>query len=599
MAIIADLVHGRLARVSNSPFESPSARRIKCSEARERGLTANGLRRLQILLDIRKYGIAWFLLLVGMAFTAAPRAAMPQEARPSASAGIVGTIVDTAGRPVAEATVVAEQDGHTGPVATKTNPSGVFEFSGLGAGSYRIKAEKSGQRTPAIAAVALQPGERRHVDLVLEAPGAVDSKSSAEAMSFADSPNFTVAGITDSTAAGGHGSDTAARTSETLARDTLALKSESDAQKPAGSPANTGEPSESESELRAALANKPGDFEVNHRLGEFYLQTGKYREAVNLLQASYQIDPGNRDNEYDLALAFKGSGDLLHAREHAQKLLGTKDSADLHRLLGELDEALGDPLAAVHQYDQAVRLDPREQNYFAWGSELLLHRAIEPALEVLRKGTGLYPNSARMLAALGAALFASGSYEEAAQRLCSASDLDPGDPDPYIFLGKVETAAPAPLACVEDRLSRFALQQPGNALANYYYAMSILKREDPIEDQQARQQVESLLAKALTVDPNLAGAYLQLGILSFGQRNYDKAIDDYKKAIAADSQLGLAHYRLGMAYERIGERAKAEEEFKLRNEADKVQAAAAERQRREVKQFLVVLKNQPAPPSAN
>jgi hypothetical protein len=46
---------------------------------------------------------------------------------------------------------------------------------------------------------------------------------------------------------------------------------------------------------------------------------------------------------------------------------------------------------------------------------------------------------------------------EAARSLCEASDLDPANPEPYIFMGKVETAAPArAVACVEAKLARFA-----------------------------------------------------------------------------------------------------------------------------------------------
>ena len=43
-------------------------------------------------------------------------------------------------------------------------------------------------------------------------------------MEFADKPNFTVAGVTDWTAVGGHGSDATLRTSEALARETVTLK---------------------------------------------------------------------------------------------------------------------------------------------------------------------------------------------------------------------------------------------------------------------------------------------------------------------------------------------------------------------------------------
>ena len=60
-------------------------------------------------------------------------------------------------------------------------------------------------------------------------------------------------------------------------------------------------------------------------------------------------------------------------------------------------------------------------------------------------GAKAYPKSARMLTALGAALFAGAFYDEAALRLCDASDLNPANPEPYMFMGKIEMAAPNPL----------------------------------------------------------------------------------------------------------------------------------------------------------
>ncbi len=406
---------------------------------------------------------------------------------------------------------------------------------------------------------------------------------SSQAMEFADKPDFTIAGVTDWTAVGGHGSDSTLRTSEDLARETLALKP----------PAEAKQSLESETRLRAALASAPGNFAANHELGAFYLHAGRYRESIPLLLAAYQADPSNAGNEYDLAAALMGAGDFSGAREHAQKLLAHQDSADLHRLLGELDEKVSDPLAAVHEDEQAVRLDPSEQNYFAWGSELLLHRAVWQAAEVFRQGTRAYPKSARMLTALGTAQFAGALYQEAAASLCAAADLDPEDPQPYLFLGRIEMAAPTPLGCVAPRLARLVKEQPQNALGNYLYAMAILKSLEPAPDPKALQQAETLLNRAVTIDPKCADAYLQLGILSFSQHQTEKAIGYYARAIEVQPQLGEAHYRLGVAYDRLGAPEKAKQEFQLHDEIEKQQAANVERQRREVKQFLVVLEGQP------
>jgi len=300
---------------------------------------------------------------------------------------------------------------------------------------------------------------------------------------------------------------------------------------------------------------------------------------------------------YQLAQAMKGAGDFSQARDHVRKLLVYRDTADLRRLAGELDERLDDPLAAVHEFERAVHLDPSEENYFAWGSELLLHRAILQAQQVFQDATKVYPQSARMLTALGTALFAGAHYEEAALRLCDASELNPADPVPYIFMGRIDRVAPNPLACVEQKLARFVQMQPDNSLANYFYAMAILKGQAQTPDRQVFQHVETLLEKAVAIDPKCGEAYLQLGILSSTQHNFGQAIGNYLKAIEASPDLVEAHYRLGVAYDRTGEPEKARHEFQLHEELMKQQAAEIEHQRREVKQFLV--DGQPTYPAAH
>jgi len=537
----------------------------------------------------------WGAPLVVAALLCAPNPALAaQEASKSSPHGatITGVVRNSTGKLVEDALVRIELKGSSSTSEAKSNSAGAFVFSALETGTYLVEANKSGQRSRTIAVILASQEDRRQVDLTLEDSKSAQSDSSGlslpspQAMEFADNPNFTISGVTDWTAAGGHGSDSTLRTSEALTRETVALKAGKGASP--STPANSAkDDGESERRLLAALAAAPSSIDANRQLGRFYLRAGRYREAVLLLQTCYQIDPADRDNEYDLALAYMGTGDLSSAQKHVQGLLAFKQTADLHRLAGELDEKLGDPLTSVHEFEQAVRMDPSEQNYFEWGSELLFHRAVWQAQEVFGRGAEAYPKSARMLTALGTAFFSSALYDQAALRLCDASDLNPADPEPYIFLGKVEMASPDPLTCVEPKLARFLQEQPANAQANYLYAMAILKHRQA-GDEKVLQQAESLLAKSVSLDAKCADAYFELGILSSARRDFQKAIGFYTKAVQANPELADAYYRLGVAYDRVGDAAAAKEEFRLHDLIKKQQAAIVDRQRREVKQFLVV-----------
>jgi tetratricopeptide (TPR) repeat protein len=553
--------------------------------------------------------LIWFAAAVGTSPAALAQSGVGQHLE---GAEIRGIVSNSAQQAVMGAIVRLNSVGTERSLETRTDADGRFTFSALSSGEYVLIAEKSGVRSLTMN-VILAPGERsRQLQLSLKIDQAPESKDiqaaspqpPTAAMEFADQPSFTVAGVTDWTAAGGHGSDAILRTSETLTRDTLTLKP-ADQGKAGGTdsrPAGNPETLKEEKTLQAAQASAPGSFDSNRKLGRFYLEMGRFADAVPWLQTAYRIEPENRDNQLDLVRASKGAGDLHQARAQLEKFLSNGDSAEARRLAGEVDEQLGDPLAAVHEFEQAVHLDPSERNYFEWGSELLLHRAVWQAKDVFEKGSAAYPKSARLLSALGTALFAGARYQDAALRLCAASDLNPSNTEPYLFMGKVVLAAPDALPCIEQRLATFVQLQPDSSIARFFYAMAIWKRlPQPLDADgvKALRQVESLLDEAVTIDPKCADGFLQLGILYASQRNLPRAIEQYRKAIEANPQLGDAHYRLGVAYDRTGQTEKAQLEFQLHDQLEKQQQAAIENQRKEIKQFLIVLDNQPTSPASH
>jgi tetratricopeptide (TPR) repeat protein len=294
-------------------------------------------------------------------------------------------------------------------------------------------------------------------------------------------------------------------------------------------------------------------------------------------------------------LGGHGSNVMVQTKEALAKdvvsLAGTSGSKKSPPSPIPIEEKQGDPLQAVHAYQHAAETNPSESNFFDWGAELLVHHAVEPAIEVFTKGHRLFPDSARMLVGLGVSWYARGSYEQAALRLCEASDLNPGDPNPYLFLGKIQSVETAQSEGLVSRLQRFARLQPENALANYYYALGLWKQRKNLDDAQTAAQVESLLQKSVRLDPGLGLAYLQLGILYSDRKDFPQAISDYQKAIEASPRLEEAHYRLAQAYRRTGEQSKAQQQLQLYDQLSKQTAEEVERERHEVQQFVYTLRS--------
>lgn len=341
-------------------------------------------------------------------------------------------------------------------------------------------------------------------------PPCVVAHDSAGSPQFYDEPQFTVAGVTDASQMGGHGSDTVRRSTEALTKEAVALS---------GGPNDVPnkETTDDEKSLRAALVKAP-------------------------------------------------------------------DDAGLHHALADVEEKKGDALAAVKEYQRAAELNPNEIHLFDWGAELLLHRAYEPAAEVFGKGRRVFPVSVRMAVGLGVATYAFGSNELAAQRLCEASDLDPADARPYMFLGKLQGVDSAGVPGVVERLARFARLQPDNAWASYYYALALWRGKETQEGASAR--VKGLLEKALRVDPKLGLAYLQLGVMRVEEKDYRGAVEEYRKALEVDPEMEEAHFRLANAYRMKGEADKARVELDIYKHISKSNNEIASSTRREIVQFV-------------
>ncbi|MGB8833953.1 MAG: tetratricopeptide repeat protein [Candidatus Sulfotelmatobacter sp.] len=514
------------------------------------------------------------------------------KSSPVQSVGLYGVVRDSDHRPVAGALVCLTSVSQK-VYATQTDVAGNYRFESLPPGSYSLIAEMDGKERAAAGPFILRAEESLAFDLALDSRKEKDThNSSAENFNFSDEVHFTVAGVADTTNFGGHGSSVAAIANKEAVAEAVAGLSGTPI---GGSAANSPGFADSENSLRDAASSNPTSFEATYRLGKWFVDHGKPQEGIQYLKQANLLRPNDYNDGYELALAYAKSGDYKSARLDLNLLLAIsnqppEESAELHHLLGDIEEASANPLQAVHEYEEAANLNPTEPNLFSWGAELLLHHAAAPAIEVFSKGTRLFPRSVRMLAGLGAAWYALGSYDPAMKRLCQASALDPTDPDPYLLIGKIQDVQAEESPCVTDALGRFAKLEPANAQANYYFAVALVKQQKLSIDAQDLSRVQSLLEKAIHLDPKLADAHLELGIVYSRQKDLPRAISAYREAIATEPSLEQAHYRLALAYRESGEVAKARSELQLYQQISKEKEKGIERQHHEVQQFIYQLR---------
>jgi tetratricopeptide (TPR) repeat protein len=349
-----------------------------------------------------------------------------------------------------------------------------------------------------------------------------------------------------------------------------------------------------EEQFRKAVKLEPRNFDTNHNLGELYAHSGKITEAVPFLQQAQQVNPSSYDNGYDLSLAYSLTGRPAEARALVQDLLKKKNTAELHNLLGEIEEKDGKFVAAANEFETAAHRDPSESNLFDWGSELLLHRTLGPAIEVFQHATERYPGSPRLAIGLGMALYSRGNYDDAVKSLLRAADLNPNDARCYLFLSKAYDSSPSQADEVIQRFRRFAELQPRNGRASYYYAMSLWKGKRAQDPGLDLQQIESLLKTAISLDPALPEAHLQLANLYSDQNKYAESIPEYVRARELNPDMADVYYRLGQAYVRTGDKDHAQEQFQVYQRLRSQHMAELDKQRADIRQFVYSAKDGPS-----
>jgi tetratricopeptide (TPR) repeat protein len=344
---------------------------------------------------------------------------------------------------------------------------------------------------------------------------------------------------------------------------------------------NSGTNQQAEGTLLEAAKQRPGDFAAQQSLGEFYLHQDRWPEGILYLQKAQLLNPEDYNTGYDLSLAYLSSGDTTNASTLLRKMIAQRETAELDNLLAEVNERSGDYKTAALEYHRAAELDPSENNIFDLASFLLQHSNYEgfldKSLTFFQYGVQKYPRSAKMTVGLGVALYAEGRYDDAVQTLCAAVDLDPTDPKPFQFLGKVSTVSPARIPEIRKRLEKFVELYPNNGPAIYYYAMALWRRSDG-ESAADLPTVEALLKRAIAAAPAFYDAHYELGILYQDQQKYPDAIRELNQTVALRPDFNRAHYRLFLLYSRTHQKRLAEEHLAILKQLKQEDAEAEERE---------------------
>lgn len=281
------------------------------------------------------------------------------------------------------------------------------------------------------------------------------------------------------------------------------------------------------------------------RLGQVYMEMGKFDLAVAPLKRALELDP-------NLAAAHKLIGYALLAQGYAGEAIPHFKSIQDPAGLGIAQIETDQPSEAVTNLQAALAQKPGDPDllfYLSRASEMLSSQTTEMLLKA-------FPNSARAHQVSGKTSFNMRQMPEAEKEYQQALALRPDLPGLHLELGQIY-AASSQWSKAEEEYRQEAEHQPGNAEAAYRLGDALLqqgkaeaaKRELERSDKLRPDMPETLYA--------LGKASSQTGDESTAERALLRVVElDNESPLA-----GQAHFNLAALYRKQHNPQQAEKEM--------------------------------------
>jgi Flp pilus assembly protein TadD len=345
--------------------------------------------------------------------------------------------------------------------------------------------------------------------------------------------------------------------------------------------------------LRAIQLPPSEELQMCQSLSEILISSGETASAIGLLKRALELDPGRADLAYNLTLAQYKVGQFDDAAGSAGKCRNLRDSAELEDLLGDIQEARGDNLAAAHAYQAAIELASNEEKYrLALAVEFMRHSNFDAARLVLAQASKLWPTSWRLLLALGMVEHFAGTDEQAEQFLLRAIELAPDPEIALHYFGEIEVEqAAVPSDAAISQLCAHADKNTQDGKMQYYCGAALFRREYTAGKKNDSEKIIRRLHTATTLQPSDAAAHCQLGKVFRWLERWQEAQKAFEECVRLDPNSDDGHYRLAQIYQRLGDRQRSQQQMELYQAASKHIADENARRDETMKTFLLTIRN--------
>jgi tetratricopeptide (TPR) repeat protein len=250
-------------------------------------------------------------------------------------------------------------------------------------------------------------------------------------------------------------------------------------------------------------------------------------KALGSAQKAVKAQPSNGLAHYALALAHAASGNNTAALSAVKDAVTRSPRlADAVLLLAELQVQAGDPVRAIAELKAYLEKEPAEARAWeALGKAQLRTQDSADARESFSKTLELAPTNPRGPYLMGLALRAQGRPAEARVQFERALTMAPSFVEPLEELAAMSLAEKNPQAAVA-RIERQILIEPRSGALHYLLGQAYQALGDT-------RQAEKAFLTVIEINPQAPQPFVSLGQIYSASRDYDRAIAQLDKALAA------------------------------------------------------------------
>jgi tetratricopeptide (TPR) repeat protein len=325
-----------------------------------------------------------------------------------------------------------------------------------------------------------------------------------------------------------------------------------------------GKVAEAEAEWRSLLSSQPNDAEAYAHLGLLEARQAHYKEAIVFYHKALSLNPKMPSLRLNLGLAYFKAGDLPAATKTFEPLLKSEpnsspDALRLVTLMGLAHYGMGEYAAAVPYLKRATAADPGNLPFrLSLAQSCLRTKQYQCVLDVYREILTLNAESAE------ADMLAGEAYDElkndagAITEFEAAVKADPKMPDVQFGYGYLLWRV-LKFDQAEKAFRSELANNPEHPLALAYLGDTEIRLNRSGE-------AVPYLEHAVRIQPSIAIAHLDLGVIYQDQGRKEDALRELKTAERLSPADPSTHWRLGRFYQSVGRTAEAKAEFdKTRN----------------------------------